>query len=173
MFVACICTSNNNFFFHFNKMHLQDICSRRAHIMLIKNYRSLHVHTTCASKHAHAAEPQRPAGQPAPVAGVVIAQEMELVGQRTRDNEAAALALMRTLGAAAGVPLLGRRRPLPRSMMMMRRRRRAAGGGHEVVVHRPSRCPALLDRAKDERDEPLHPHFSATSRAASGSSLEV
>jgi len=141
----------------------------RAHIMLIKNYRFLHVHTTCASKHAHAAEPQRPAGQPAPVAGVVIAQEMELVGQRTRDNEAAALAL-RTLGAAGGVPLLGRRRPLPRSMMMMMRR--AAGGGHEVVVHRPSRCPPLLDRAKDERDEPLHPHFSA-SRAASGSSLEV
>lgn len=131
---------------------------RRAH--MLEKYRFLHVHTTRASKHAHAAEPQRP-GQPAPVAGrrvaaVVIAQEMELVGQRTRDNEAAALALMRTVGAA-GVPLL--RRPLPRL-----RRRRAAGGGHEVVVHRPSRCPPLLDRAVDERDEPLHPHFAVTTR---------
>lgn len=155
MFVAYICTSNN-FFFILTKCTYK-IYARDA----LDDYRFVHVHTTYASKHAHAAEPSRPGQPTAPVAGrrllavAVIAQEMELVGQRTRDNEAAALAL-RTVGAA-GVPLL-RRGPLPRL------RRRAARGGHEVVVHRPSRCPPLLDRAVDERDEPLHPHLAVTTR---------
>ena len=115
-------------------------------------------HATDASKHPHATGP----GQPAPVGGrretlrrvpsFVVAQEMELVGQRTRDDEAAALALIVTVGASGEPPL---RRPHPRCL----RRRRGAGGGDEVVVHRPPRRPPLLDRAVDERDEPLHPHL--------------
>ena len=118
-------------------------------------------HATDASKHPHATGP----GQPAPVGdrretlrrvpSFVVAQEMELVGQRTRDDEAAALALIVTVGASGEPPL---RRPPPRCLG-----RRGAGGGDEVVVHRPSRRPPLLDRAVDERDEPLHPHLATIS----------
>jgi hypothetical protein len=82
---------------------------------------------------------------------------MELVGRRTRDDEAATLALVAVVvGAASGEPL---RRPPPRCL----RRRAGAWGGDEVVVRRPPRRPPLLDRAENERDEPLHPHLATIS----------
>jgi hypothetical protein len=118
---------------------------------------------------AHAPEPPRP-GHPAPVAGgrreqrrmlqetllprsapgVVPAPEVELVGQRRRDDEPAALSrCLRVVGGApAGEPL----REPPRGRRAERR--------EVVVVHRLPRRSSLLDGAEDERDQPFHHYFS-------------
>lgn len=115
---------------------------------------------TDATKQAHAAEPPRPRRQAAqPVAArrrerlipealgqcpiTLVAGGTELVVRRTRGEPAALTPRM--VGGAGGT-------------FLTPRRRRSASGGEELVVHRLLRPSPPLDRAGDQRDDPLHAH---------------
>lgn len=122
---------------------------------------------TDASKEAHATEPPGLGQTTPPVAGdrrerlvpvetlwqcpdTLAAGETALViGRRARGEPAALAPTPRMVVGAAGEALVC---PSPRW--------RSAGGGEALVVHGLFRRPPLLDRAADERNEPLHAHVA-------------
>jgi hypothetical protein len=147
-------TASHSPFLLGRRYSLYRMCSRHKPTTML-------LRATDARKQAHAAEPPGPGQAAPPVVDrrrkrlvpdalrqcpvTLVAGETEHAGRRIRGQPAALTP--RTVGAAG-------------EALLLPPRRRSAGGGEALVVRRLFHQPPPLDRAADERDNPLHAHVA-------------